>query len=147
MPPVSRRSLQPGLQDHLTDILIEVLSATNQTKSGLLFVHQFLSTSELTMLCKRVGVALLLKRGYTYDAIMDYLKVSKGTVAKIAEIVHSSDPESQQTLNRILANKRVGEVLGKFDYFLGRMLPPKGGSWKVWRRNLESDRRANEQPI
>lgn len=117
------------MHDHLVNILIQVLATTNQTKSGLLFVNQFLSSSELTMLAKRVGVALLLKRGYTYSSIMDYLKISKGTVAKVAEIIHTNDHESQQTLNKIIANKQVNEVFSKFDYYLGRLLSPKGGNW------------------
>lgn len=147
MPPVSRRKLPEGMHDHLVDILIQVLSTTNQTKSGLLFVNQFLSSSELTMLAKRVGAALLLKRGYTYSAIMDYLKISKGTVAKVAEIIHTSDAESQAALSKIIVSKKIDEVLSKFDYYLGRLLPPKGGDWRVWRKNLEATRRKSEQPI
>lgn len=135
------------MHTHLVNILIQVLATTNQTKSGLLFVNQFLSSSELTMLAKRVGAALLLKRGHTYSSIMDYLKVSKGTIAKIAEIVHTNDSESQQVLNKIIANKQIDEVLSKFDYYLGRLLPPKGGNWHDWRKNLEDTRRNSEKPI
>ncbi|MFH2085821.1 MAG: Trp family transcriptional regulator [bacterium] len=147
MPPVSHRKLDPGLHDHLTKLLVQVLAATNQTKSGLLFVHQFLSSSELTMLAKRVGVALLLKRGHTYQTIMGYLKVSKGTVAKISEIVHASDSETQDILSKIIADKQIDELLSKVDYYLGRLLPPKGRDWKIWRKNLEDNRRTSEKPI
>lgn len=147
MPPVSRRKLPAGMHDHLVDILVQVLSSTNQTKSGLLFVNQFLSSSELTMLAKRLGVALLLKRGYTYNSIMSYLKVSKGTVAKVAEIVHTNDEESQSAINKIVTNKKIDEVLSKFDYYLSRLLPPKGRDWRSWRKNLENRRRNSEKPI
>ena len=99
------------------------------------------------MLAKRVGIALLLKRGYSYLLVMEYLKVSKGTVAKVAEIIHHSDAESQQVLNRIIADKKISEVMGKIDYIIGRLLPPKGASWKTWRGRLEADRHANEKPI
>lgn len=147
MPPVSRRKLAEGMHDHLVDILVQVLSSTNQTKSGLLFVNQFLSSCELTMLAKRLGVALLLKRGYSYNLIMDYLKVSKGTVAKVAEIVHTNDEESQLAINKIIANKKIDEVLSKFDYYLSRLLPPKGGDWRNWRKNLEDRRLESEKPF
>lgn len=147
MPPVSKRKLKHGMHDHLVSILIQILATTNQTKSGLLFVNQFLSSSELTMLAKRVGIALLLKRGYTYSAIMEYLKVSKGTVAKVSEIIHSNDAETQQVLTRIINNKQVNEVISKFDYYLAKLLPPKGGDWKTWRNALENSRRESEEPI
>jgi uncharacterized protein YerC len=147
MPPVSKRKLPEGMHAHLVNILIQLLAATNQTKSGLLFVNQFLSSSELTMLSKRVGVALLLKRGYTYISIMDYLKVSKGTVAKVSEIINTGDSESQQTLNKIIVNKQISEVLSRFDYYLGKLLPPKGADWHNWRKKSESLKRASEKPI
>ena len=147
MPPVSRRKLPVGMHEHLVNILVRVLSTTNQTKSGLLFVNQFLSSSELSMLTKRVGIALLLKRGHTYSSIMDYLKVSKGTVAKVAEIIHTNDQESQQALAKIIANKQIDEVLSKFDYYLSRLLPPKGGNWHDWRKNLEDKKRASEKSL
>ena len=110
MPPVSRRKLPVGMHENLVGILIQVLSTTNQTKSGLLFVNQFLSPSELTMLAKRLGIALLIKRGYTYEAIMEYLKVSKGTVAKVVGILNTTDTESQQILNKIIANKHFWRI-------------------------------------
>jgi hypothetical protein len=99
------------------------------------------------MLAKRLGIALLLKRGYTYTAIMEYLKVSKGTVGKVAEILHTSDLESQQVLDKIIKNKQIDEVLSKFDYYLSRFLPPRGGDWKLWRKNLETQRSESEKPI
>jgi len=147
MPPVSRRKLPVGMHENLVGILIQVLSTTNQTKSGLLFVNQFLSPSELTMLAKRLGIALLIKRGYTYEAIMEYLKVSKGTVAKVVGILNTTDTESQQILNKIIANKQIDEVLSKFDYYISSLLPPKDGNWKTWRKNLEDTRRTSERPI
>lgn len=147
MPPVSHRKLDPQIHDHLVEILIEVLAATNKTKSGLLFVNQFLSSSELTMLAKRIGAALLLKRGYTYNQIMNYLKMSKGTVAKISEVIHISDNETQQTLNKIIAKKQIDEILSKLDYHLSKVLPPKGGDWHTWRKNLEANKRRSEKPI
>jgi len=147
MPPVSRRYLKPEIYNRLIDIFIQVLSTTNQTKSGLLFTHTLLSATERTMLAKRVGISLLLKRGYSYDMIMDYLKVSRGTVAKVSEIIHSSDQESQVVLDKIINNKQISETMGKLDYYLSRLIPPNGRNWSNWRSKIEKDRRKSEQPI
>lgn len=99
------------------------------------------------MLAKRVGIALLLKRKYSYLAIMDYLKVSKGTVAKVAAILSTSDSESQQVLAKLIQAKEIDEALSQFDYAIRTLLPPKGGNWSSWRKNLEEERRASELPI
>lgn len=147
MPPVSKRRLQPGIHQRLVTILIKVLASSNQTKSGLLFTQQFLSSTEQTMLAKRVGVALLLKRGYTYTSIMNYLKVSKGTVAKIAEIIHATDSATQQVLDKIISNKQVSETISDFDYYLSKLLPPKGVNWSGWRKNIEDKHHKDLQPI
>lgn len=147
MSQVSRRKLKEGVLKRLMDVFVEVISSTKKTKSGLLFTHHFLSTTEQTMLSKRVGIALLLKRGYTYDLIMDYLKVSKGTVAKVAEILSKSDPASQQTLDRIIKNKQINETLSTFEYHMQSFIPPKGRDWGVWRANLEKGKRDSEKPL
>lgn len=99
------------------------------------------------MLAKRIGIALLLKRGYTYDLIMAYLNVSKGTVAKVAEIVSTNDSESQKILDRVILNKEIGETLSKFEYHIQKLIPPKGRNWSVWRSNLERNKRLNEEPL
>jgi len=147
MPQVSFRKLKPEIHDRLVNVLVQVLSATNKTKSGLLFIHNFLSTTEQTMLAKRIGIALLIKRGYTYNLIMDYLKVSKSTVAKVAEILHTSDLESQKTLNKIISDKQVDETLSKLEYNIKKLILPKGRDWSTWRKNLELDRQISEKPI
>jgi uncharacterized protein YerC len=147
MPLVSQRRLSPEIHDRLVDVLVKVLSSTNQTKSGLLFTHHFLSSTELTMLAKRVGIALLLKRGYSYDLVMDYLKVSRSTVAKVSELLHLSDIDTQKTLTKIIVNKQIGEVLSKFEYHLRKIIPPKGRDWSTWHKNLENDKHLSEEPI
>lgn len=147
MTQVSRMRLNPEINDRLVELLISVLGSSSQTKSGLLFTHSLLSPTELTMLAKRVGIALLLKKKYQYQQIQDYLKVSKGTIAKVAEILASSDQESQTVLNNILKDKQISQVLGKIDYFINGMLPPKGGNWKEWRKQLETNKRQNDQPL
>lgn len=141
------RKLDSNVRNNLTNILIEVLGSSSQTKSGLLFTQHFLSNSELSMLAKRVGVAILLKRGYTYSSIMNYLKVSKGTVAKISDILNNSDHESQLILDRIITTKKVSQAISELDYYLSRFLPPKGGNWSSWRAKLEQDHSQNSKPI
>ena len=147
MPHVSISKLKPEIHDRLLDVLIEVITSTNKTKSGLLFTHHFLSPTEQTMLAKRLGIALLLKRGYTYDLIMEYLKVSKGTVAKVAEIISTNDSESQKILDKIIHNKEIEETLAKFEYHIRKLIPPKGRNWTVWRSNLEKNNRISEEPL
>lgn len=147
MSQISAHYLDEEVHDNLLVVLTEVLASTNKTKSGLLFTHHFLSIAEQIMLAKRVGIALLLKRGYSYDLAMDYLKVSRGTVAKVAEILHEQGNESQQILDRIITNKQIQEVLGRFEIGLRKLLPPKGKDWSVWRKNLAKQYKDLEKPF
>ena len=144
---LSSYKLKPEIHEKLANLFLEVLSATNKTDSGRLFINNLLSTSEQLMLAKRVGVAILVKRGYSYEAIKDVLKVSQGTVAKVTDILARAPKVSHRILERIIIEKQVAETLGKIEYHLSELLPPKGGDWSAWRRGLESERRKSDLPI
>ena len=137
MSQVSRHKVTPELMDRLTQVLIEVLGATNNTRSGLLFTNLLLTSVERIMLAKRVAIALLIRRGYTYDFVMNTLNVSKGTVARIAEIIKTNDTKSLETIDRLIRAKQVSATLGKLEYQMNLLLPPKGRNWSTWRSNLE----------
>ena len=49
-----------------------------------LFLQDILSPTEKIMIAKRLAIASLLSKNYDYEAIKNLLKVSQGTIAKVA---------------------------------------------------------------
>ncbi len=68
----------------VSDLIYAIVQAKNFNDS-VLFLQDLLTKSEMQMLSKRLRIAKLLLKGKTYREIEDAIKVSHGTVAKIAE--------------------------------------------------------------
>lgn len=81
---ISKRKLYEELENRIYEMLIEHLASLRTQLEVKEFLHSLLSHTEKIMLAKRLAIAALLSRGYTYQQIDDALKVSKATVA----IVH-----------------------------------------------------------
>lgn len=68
----------------VSDLIYAIVQAKNFNDS-VLFLQDLLTKSEMQMLSKRLRIAKLLLKGKTYRSIEIEIKVSHGTVAKIAE--------------------------------------------------------------
>lgn len=70
-------------EDLVFDLVYSIVQAKNINDS-ILFLQDLLTKSEMQMLSKRLRIAKLLLKGKTYRQIQSDIKVSHGTVAKIA---------------------------------------------------------------
>ena len=112
---------------------------TNKGQQDLL-VNAFFTSTEKTVFAKRIAIAFMLVKGYKYDQIISKIKVSTGTVSKIAEALRVSGSPIVKELENIAKEDSFKEFLGSIDYHLSSILPPKGGNWSSWRINLERER-------
>ena len=80
---VSRRHLNKFMEDRIYAVFWEHLALLKTPSLIKEFLHSLLSATEQVMLAKRLAIALLLSRGYTYKEIDEAIKVSKATVATI----------------------------------------------------------------
>lgn len=61
----------------------QALAVLNKPQEVAEFLKDLLGPAELTMLAKRLEVAKYLIKGRTYDEIIDLLKVSNSTIARV----------------------------------------------------------------
>jgi len=99
------------------------------------------------MLAKRIAIAFMLIKGYTYQQIVDKLKVSWGTVGKMSELIKTSDPTFTKELEKMAKQDAFSDFLNSIDYSISKSVPPKGGNWSAWRRRIEDDKRKGTQPF
>ncbi len=71
-------------EDLVFDLVYSIVQAKNINDS-ILFLQDLLTKSEMQMLSKRLRIAKLLLKGKTYREVETEIRVSHGTVAKIAE--------------------------------------------------------------
>ncbi len=110
-------------------------------------VDAFFTRTEKIVIAKRVAIAFMLVKGYTYDQIVGKIKVSHGTVAKIADSIRTHDQIIVKELMSISKEDSFIEFLGAISYGMAKLLPPKNGNWSRWRGKIEKEKRDSEAPI
>ena len=125
MPQISKRRLHPAIAERVEQVLADILNGKYQ-KTKLSVLNILLSDTEKIMLSKRLAITILSLRGYSYDLIKDVLKVSQGTVAHTMATYAHADNAYKNELQNLLQTKRLHVLIGKFEYELGKAIPPKG---------------------
>lgn len=147
MSQVSKHKLNQKVFNKIFLLFPKLLGRLSRKGDEKVVIGVLFSTTERTMIAKRVATAFMLTKGYTYAQIKSKLHVSNGTIGKIAEITKSADSKFVNELHLIAKEQEFSDFLNAIDYKLSVILPPKGGNWSTWRRKIEEDRRKKEQPF
>ncbi|MFC1647008.1 Trp family transcriptional regulator [Patescibacteria group bacterium] len=125
---ISRRLLNEDVEDRLFEIFWEHLASLST--SGLIreFLESLLSQTEQVMIAKRLAIAVLLSRGYTYQRIDETLKVSKSTVATVDRQIISGAPGFKRAVKQVNKNRQKQEMWDKLEKLLISITPSVGKS-------------------
>ncbi|OGG08595.1 hypothetical protein A2154_00610 [Candidatus Gottesmanbacteria bacterium RBG_16_43_7] len=110
---VSSRYLSRDIEEHLCDILWVYLTHIRDKSELKEFIESLLSSTEQLMLAKRLAIAILLSRGFTFDVIDDKLKVSKATITSVQHQIQSGAPGYKKAIV-FLESKLKTEEIGNF---------------------------------
>ncbi len=75
--------LTKGKQEDLFISFCQALASLKNKQEVAVFLKDLLGIKELEMLAKRLEISNLLVKGWTYEEIAEYLKVSHSTVARV----------------------------------------------------------------
>ena len=109
-------------------------------------VDVFFTRTEKIVLAKRIAIAFMLVKGYSYRQISDKIKVSTSTILKIADSI-TSKQSIEEELKLIDAEDAFADFLNAIDYHVAKLLPPKGGNWSSWRGKIEKEKRESQIPF
>lgn len=104
----------------------KALAALKTSEEAAQFLKDLLSKQEADMLAKRIEIARLLIKGFTYKEIKNALKVSYGTVARVSEWLATSGEGYRLVVNRVKKEKSIAQEIDE-----DRMQPV---SWKQIKR-------------
>lgn len=96
-------------------------------------VKAFFTRTEKIVFAKRVAIAFMLVKGYTYQQIVTKIKVSYGTVSRISDVLRTNGSVVASELDSIAKEDAFLHFLNAIDYHLERITPPKGNQ-RVWRK-------------
>ncbi|MDP1710515.1 MAG: Trp family transcriptional regulator [candidate division WWE3 bacterium] len=84
MSQVSKRLLDPKIKERLDVIILDALSGLRSPPDAHDLIQDLLTPTEQEMIKKRIGIAVLLEKGYDHRTIAEVLRVSTTTVNRVS---------------------------------------------------------------
>lgn len=125
MTKVSRRFLDKELWNRIFEIFVKTLADLKTPIDVQNFLEDLLSPTEKVMLTKRLAIAILLAKGYTYDEIDDKLKVSRSTIMNVSFWLKYGKSGYAKSVEKIIKNQNRDTMIDKIDEILLQLSPPK----------------------
>ena len=139
MPKVSKNLLPEETKKEIMGALIKTLTKIDNDRLLARFLDDLLTPTEKLMLGKRLMVAVLLQKGYSYGAVCRVLKMSKTTVHIIQRDLFRSGEGYKKIFDLFFRESKGKKILYAIERFLDKItLPVKGSpsSMRRWQRSL-----------
>ncbi len=88
-------------QDRLLGDLCEVLQELKTAREKKYFLKDLLNRGERLMIVRRFKIAELLEEEKTYDEIVDLLRVSRNTIARVERLLNFGRNGYKNAINKI----------------------------------------------
>lgn len=111
MTKVSRRIVDKNLEKYIFEIFIKTITRLNSQMEVENFIEDLLYPTEKIMLIKRLAIAVMLTKGYTYDQIDHVLKVSRPTIMNVSRFLKYGSNNGYQKVVKHLINDQKKEAL------------------------------------
>lgn len=126
MTKISKRLLDKNLQNQIFEVFTESIIELKNSEDVKNFLNDLLSPVERIMLVKRLAIAILLTKGYTYEMIDDALKVSHTTIMKISFwLKYGENNGYKKVIENFLKKKGREEKFDKIEEILLQFSGPK----------------------
>ena len=146
MSQVSKKFVDKKVYARMFGILVSSLISINNQQKAEKFIGDLFTDTEKVMLAKRLSIAFLLMKNYTYENIGDLLKVSKSTIWQVQRWLSAKGEGYKVILNELI-KKDSKQTTGFFDLLEEILPPPRGTNWSEERRRMYARRREKEKPF
>ena len=119
----SQKKINKTLESSLEKMLFGVLSEIGSEEEMKMVMKNLLTEGEVSALLKRLGIALYLDKGRSYEDIKNNIMVSSATIASVAETLGESG--WQEILKRVKAEEWADRWSNKISSGIGWILPRK----------------------
>lgn len=147
MAQVSKYPIHKDVEKRIFQILKRTISTLHTSDDIEEFLEDFLSPVEKIMLAKRLSIAVLLAKGYSYPSIISILRVTPATIAKVSLELKYSGVGYKKMVEMILRDEKIDRFWEKIEDILSHIPPSKGSDWKYHRREYEKRKREKRKPF
>lgn len=127
---VSRYPLDTDLLNVIKTEFIQFVTHASAIGSLSHFLQDFLTPTEMTMLSKRLMIAVLLKRGYNAETIKNRLSVSNSAIIGVNSWLKFPHPGTTKTFEEHNHHKDFLAFIDKLEALLDKLPPGKYRNWK-----------------
>ena len=144
MSQVSKYPLSKETYDRIFEIFLKTLINIKDKEEGNSLISDFFTPTERIMFAKRLGIALLLEKGYDYQIIKSSLKVSSATIASVNQARQYGNNSYRNFISKVQKDELISNFLEELALkFVS--LPASGtkGSavWKQIKKELEENKK------
>ncbi len=118
---ISNRKINKTLENQINQMLVGVLCEVNSPRVMEEILTNLLTETERVAMMKRMGIAIYLDKGRSYEDIKNNLKVSSATIATVAEGM--GNPGIGEIIKRIKAEEWAIDWTVKISRSLRKILP------------------------
>lgn len=134
---VSRRKINPEVEARVFEIFRDYLAHLRNPLDIQEFLLSLLSYTEQVMIAKRLAIALLISRGFTYEHIDQTLKVSKSTIGTVHKQILIGAMGYKKAVSHILDKEKKENLLNTLEEIILRLSPPKAYGSSGWERKSD----------
>ena len=111
MSQVSKYPLSKDTNDRIFEIFLKTLINIKDKTEGTSLISDFFTPTERIMFAKRLGIALLLEKGYDYQVIKSSLKVSSATIASVNQARQYGNNSYRNFISKIQKDELISNFL------------------------------------
>ena len=118
---VSKTKLNKQVEKQIYEIFYQTIADLRRKEDAKIFIRDFFTKTEKSVMIKRLAVAMYLEKGRSYDQIKNALKVSSATIANVDKIMSRGSEGFVLALKRIEAEEWAGKLSKKISDWLKKL--------------------------
>ncbi len=120
MSQVSQRKMDSTVQAMMFEMFLGSFSKCKDPEEVANFLGDILTETEAIVMAKRLAIALMLTKGYNYNQICDFLKVTPPTISKVKSWLSMKGEGFRAVLNAVLMDPETEAFWGNLGSGAGK---------------------------
>jgi len=118
---ISKAKLNKQIEKQVYEIFYQTIADLRRKEDAEIFIRDFFTKTEKSVMTKRLAVAMYLEKGRSYDQIKNALKVSSATIASVDKMMSKRSEGFVLALKRIEAEEWAGKLSKKISNWLKKL--------------------------
>ena len=110
---VSKTKLNAQVEKQIYEIFYQTVADLKRKEDVKIFMRDFFTKTEQSIMTKRLAVAMYLEKDRSYDQIKKALKVSSATISSVDKMMNKNSEGFILALRRIEAEEWAGKLAKK----------------------------------